>query len=464
MVPAIYLLVFVGVSAKPVAPRQNATATPTTSILQGTVADSCTASSTDSQWLSICDTTIFWPTSTNYFYGPTIGPKASAVSCNAEWVEYQGRASGLESLGATSTSTLFSPYVTSTGACRSEIRGEELHDIHTGPVTTLCDGVTRALGPRESITHYWPGTGPCSSFTATETSTTLVYRSPSPTPGCELNTQDCIPIWETYTSLRDAYQSSVTTQIPGDINSPIRPESCPSTTRNYTDPNVCNNCHYLPATATVFYWPVITSGALCLQNGSTVPATPTGNGPNTAVVDGNTFVSPNVYVSFTSIYAWSNQRAHNGGPCGGDHKNVIISVEPDAITSYRNHINGKYPRIGTAYPFNFAEYQEHQVGNYTMSLIPWEQYLGGSQCVSGGGGCSMIRDDYLPWVEIPDAMTQIDPLWTACHRSWYIPPVSMVPLVGGLESRPTNTAEASSSLAPPVLPVSGLAAPTPQPT
>ncbi|KAJ6043138.1 uncharacterized protein N7446_001334 [Penicillium canescens] len=298
----------------------------------------------------------------------------------------------------------------------------------------------------------------------TETSTTLVYRSPSPTPGCKLNTQDCIPIWQTYTSLSKAYQSSVTTEVPGDTNSPIRPESCPSTTRDYTDPDACNNCHYLPDTATLFYWPVTTSGGLCLQNGSTIPATPTGDGPNTAVVDGNTFVSPSVYVSFTSIYARSNQRAHPGGPCGDDHENVIISVNPEAITSYRNHINAKYPKIGTAYPFNLAEYQQHQVGNYTMSLIPWEQYLGGSQCVSGGGGCSMIRDDYLPWLEMPDVMTQVDPRWTSCHRSWYIPPVSLVPLVGGLESRPTGMAEASSTPATPALPSSGLAAPTPEAT
>jgi hypothetical protein len=99
-----------------------------------------------------------------------------------------------------------------------------------------------------------------------------------------------------------------------------------------------------------------------------------------------------------------------------------------------------------------------------MSLIPWEQYLGGSQCVTGGGGCSMIRDDYLPWLEMPDVMTQVDPQWTSCHRSWYIPPVSLVPLVGGLESRPTGMAEASSTPATPALPSSGLAAPTPEAT
>lgn len=444
-------------------PRQDASATPTKTVQPGG-SDQCT-SSTSSQWLSICDTTIFWPTSTNYFYGPTDGPEASAVSCNAEWVEYNERATGLESLGATSTSTFYSSYVTSSGACTTVIRGENALDTHTGPVTTLCDGVTRALGPRESVTNYQPGTGPCSTFTVTETSTTEVFRSPTPTPECSLNTQDCIPIWQTYTSLSSAYIASVTTQVPGDTKSPIRPRSCPTTTRDYSDPNVCNNCHYLPGTATFFYWPVATSGGdLCSRDGTTIPATQTGDGPNTAVVDGNTFVSPSVYVSFTSIYARSNQRAHPGGPCGGEHENVIISVDPEAVTSYRDHRNAKYPRIGTAYPFDFSEFQKHEVGNYSMPLIPWDQYAGGSQCVLGGGGCSMVRDDYLPWLEVPDVMTQVDPLWTNCHRSWYMPPVSMVPLVGGLESRPTATAEAISPPATPAIPSSGLSAPTPEAT
>ncbi|KAB8075204.1 hypothetical protein BDV29DRAFT_172435 [Aspergillus leporis] len=466
MLSGIVIILLSIVSAKPIIPRQDggATPTPTPTVVPGQ-SDICAAPSTSNQWLSTCDTTIFWPTSTNYFYGPTTGPKASAVSCNAKWVDYDGRASGLESLGATSTSTYYIPYTTSSGACNTQVWGEGWDDPHTGPVTTLCDGVTRALGPRESLTSYWPGTGPCNTYVVTETTTTPVYRSPSPTPECELNTQHCIPIWQTYSNLLTAYSNSITTEIPGDTNSPIEPGSCPSTSRNYTVDDPCTNCHYLPGTATLFYWPVTTTGGdLCLQNGSTVPATPTGDGPNTAVVNGNTFVSPNIYVSFTSIYARSNQRAHPGGSCGGEYEDVIVSVDPEAVSSYRLHRNAKYPIIGTAYPFNFAEFQPHEVGNHTLSLIPWDKYLGGSQCPLYSG-CSMIRDDYLPWMGIPDGvMTQIDPRWTQCHRSWYIPPVSMVPLVGGLEARPTRAAEASVPQPTPALPVSGLAAPTPEVT
>lgn len=455
-------LLLVGVSATSGTQLQN----PSSSVPSTKPSPTCT-SSTSKQWLSTCDTTIFWPTSTDYFYGPTTGPGASAVSCNAQWVEYIGRASGLVSMGATSTSTITETYPSSTGACNTEVWPEGPGDPHTGPVTTLCDGIARALGPLEYSTSYWPGTGPCSTAILTSTDTTPVYRSPSPSPDCQLNSQDCIPIWETYTSRYYSYLDSMTTEIPGDTNRPIRPTACPTTKRNYTEQDPCTNCHYLPGTATLFYWPVSTvSGDLCLQNGSTVPATPTGEGPNTAIVDSHTFISPSIYASFTSIYARSNKRAHPGGSCGADHEDVIISIHPDALTSYRGHRNAKYPITGTPYPFNFAEFQPHEVGNYTLPLIPWDQYRGGAQCSLGGRACDMVRNDYRPWMGIPEGvMTQIDPRWTECDRLWYIPPVSLVPLVAGsMESRPTDVAEASVPQPASAVPVSALVASTPTAT
>lgn len=422
------------------------------------------ASSVSSQWLITCNTTIFWPTSTDYFYGLTTGPGASAVSCNAEWVEYKKRVNNLMAMGATSTSTITETYPSSTGACTKQVWPEGPGDPHTGPVTTACDGIPRALGPLEYLTSYWPGTGPCSTAMLSSTWMTPIYRSPSPSPTCHLNARDCIPIWQTYHSRFAAYAESVTTEIPGDTNSPIRPVNCPST-RIEQDP--CTDCHYLPGTATLFYWPVsTTNGDLCLQNGSTIAATPTGDGPNTAIVDSHTFTSPSIYVSFTSVYARGNNRKFPDGSCGADHEDVIISIHPDSMTSYRGHRNAKYPITGTPYPFNFAEFQTHVVGNYTMPLIPWEQYSGGAQCSIGGQACDMVRNDYLPWMGIPEGvMTQIDPQWSSCSRLWYIPPVSLVSLGGGeMESRPTAVAKASTPQATPAVPVSALVAPTPEAT
>ncbi|KAF7160361.1 hypothetical protein CNMCM6106_007802 [Aspergillus hiratsukae] len=401
-------------------------------------------SSTSGQWLIISNTSIFWPTYTDYFYGPTTGPKAHVVTCNAKWVEYYGRSTGLRSLGPTATSISYDPYPTSEGACRTSSSLEDYSDTHTGPVTTLCDGIPRALGPRETVTSYYPGTGPCSSYTTTFSYTVELYREPK-APKCTLNTQQCIPIWSTYRELSSSYYHTVTTITPGDTNSPIPPYS-----------------------STVFYWPVTTAGGdLCLQNGTTIPATPTGTSPNTAVVNGQTLISPSIYVSFTSIYAWSNRRAHPGSQCGDTHTDTIIAVDPISVSSVRNHRNAKYPTIGTAYPFNFAEFTPQEVGNYTMPLIPWPQYRGGSQCPLYDPSCTMIRDDYMPFLDLPEAVRQIDKLWTECDAHWYIPPVTLVPVMGDIKIQPTRTptptAEANV-VAAMAVPESVAAVPTPEQT
>lgn len=418
-------------------------------------------SSTSGQWLIISNTSIFWPTYTDYFYGPTKGPKAHVVTCNAKWVEYYGRSTGLRSLGPTGTSISYEPYPTSEGACRTSSSLENYSDTHTGPVTTLCDGIPRALGPRETVTSYYPGTGPCVSSTTTFSYTVELYREPKE-PKCKLNEEKCIPIWSTYRELSSEYYHTVTTVTPGDTKSPIPPYSCPTPTRSYPEENPCSACHFLPGTATVFYWPVTTAGGdLCLQNGTTIPAT----GPSTAVVNGQTLISPSIYVSFTSIYAWSNRRAHPGSQCGDTHTDTIIAVDPISVSSVRNHRNAKYPTIGTAYPFNFAEFMPQEVGNYSMPLIPWPQYRGGSQCPLYDPSCTMIRDDYMPFLDLPEAVREIDKHWTVCDAHWYIPPVTLVPLTGDIKIQATPTAEANANvMAAMAFPESVAAVPTPEPT
>ncbi|KAL2871698.1 uncharacterized protein BJX67DRAFT_369777 [Aspergillus lucknowensis] len=414
---------------------------------------------TSEQWLITFNTTIFWPSSTDYFYGPTTGPSASIVSCNAAWVEWSGRSSELRSLGATATSTSLGSYATSEGACRTSVSLERYSDTHTGALTTLCDGVPRALGPRETVTQYYPGPGQCVTGYSTYTNTETLYREPTPIPECTLQTSECIPIWQTYSSLSSSWRDSIITSTPGDTNSPIAPYDCPSTIREYPEENPCSNCHFLPGTATLFYWPVTTAdGDLCLQNGTTLPP----SGPSTAIVDGSTFTSPTVYLSFTSIYAWSNRRGHAGFQCGVDHNNAVIGLHPSDLTSVRGHRNARYPVYGTAYPFNLAEFQPHEIGAYTQSLIPWPQFQGGSQCPIGDvDTCTMIRDDYTPWVLLPEEVRQIDPSWTVCDRDWYIPPVTMVAL-DREEITVTSTPEPTKFFA--AVPQGGVTAVTAAPT
>ncbi|KAL4933027.1 uncharacterized protein BDV17DRAFT_145450 [Aspergillus undulatus] len=408
---------------------------------------------TSDQWLITQNTTIFWPTSTNYFYGPTTGPSASAVTCNAEWIEWAMRSTGLWSLGATAISTSLGSYATSEGACRTSVSPEAWSDTHTGPLTTLCDGKPRALGPRETVTRYYPGTGDCITGQSTFTRTTSMYREPGPSPDCTLNTEVCATIWSTFRELSSSYRDSVSTTIPGDTNSPISPWDCETASRTYPEENPCSACHFLPGTATVFYWPQSTvDGSLCEQNGTTVPP----SGPSTAIVNGQTFVSPSIYLSFTTIYAWSNRRGHAGFQCGVDHSNELVSLNPSTLSSIRYHRNARYPVRGTSYPFNFAEFQTHEVGEFTQSLIPWEQYRGGEQCpLYDDEACSIIRDDYTPWVKIPEEVRTIDPGWSVCDDDWYIPPVTLVALdQAEITITPTpevervEVAEAQEGLAP----------------
>ncbi|KAL4868393.1 hypothetical protein BDV12DRAFT_102958 [Aspergillus spectabilis] len=415
---------------------------------------------TSSQWLITLNTSIFWPTSTDYYYGPTSGPGASAVLCNAAWVEWSGRSSGLRSLGSTGTSESVGSYATSEGACRTSISPEAWSDTHAGPLTTLCDGVPRALGSREIVTRYYPATGPCVTGYTTYTNTDTLYREPSDVPECALQTSECIPIWQTYSSLSSSWRDSIITSTPGDTNSPIRPGDCPATQREYPEENPCSNCHFLPGTATLFYWPVTTAGGdLCLQNGTTLPA----SGLSTAIVNGETFVSPTAYLSFTRIYAWSNRRNHPGSQCGIYHSNTVISMDPSTLSSVRGHRNARYPTYGTAYPFSFAEFQQHEVGEYTQSLIPWPQFRGGEQCpLPDDNTCTIIRDDYTPWLLLPEEVRDIDPGWSVCDRDWYIPPVTLVALdQSEITITPTPTPGNERVAA---APQEGPAASTPEPT
>ncbi|KAL3443283.1 hypothetical protein BJX65DRAFT_200021 [Aspergillus insuetus] len=419
---------------------------------------------TSEQWLITLNTTIFWPTSTNYYYGPTTGPKASAVTCNAEWVEWAGRSGELWSLGPTSTTTSLGSYATSEGACRTSVSLEAWSDTHTGSLTTLCDGAPRALGPRETVTRYYPGDGECVTGYRTFTETDTFYREPpSPSPTCPLETSDCVTIWQTYSSLSSEWRSANPTTTPGDTNSPIPPYDCPTPAREYPEENPCSNCHFLPGTATLFYWPVTTaSGDLCLQNGTTIPAT----GPSTAIVDGATFVSPTAYLSFTTIYAWSNRRGHAGFQCGVDHFDQVISMDPATLSSVRHHRNAKYPTYGTAYPFNFAEFMPQEIGSYTQSLIPWPQFRGGEQCpLNDDDTCTIIRDDYTPWLLLPEEVRQIDPGWTVCDRDWYIPPVTLIALDSETVTVPTQTAvPTEEAFFAEAVPQGGVAAETSEPT
>ena len=69
----------------------------------------------------------------------------------------------------------------------------------------------------------------------------------------------------------------------------------------------------------------------------------------------------------------------------------------------------------------------------------------------------------MPFLDLPEAVRQIDALWTECDAHWYIPPVTLVPLTGDVKVQPTPAAEANV-MAAMAVPESVAAVPTPEAT
>ncbi|PGG96738.1 hypothetical protein AJ79_09466 [Helicocarpus griseus UAMH5409] len=412
---------------------------------------------TSMPWVIINGTSVFWPTYTDYFYGPTTGPGASAVTCNALWIEYSERSRGLIRLGPTLISESVGSYGKSDGACRSSATPEKWSDIHSGPLTTLCDGIPRALGPRETATRYFPGTGPCVTSLVAYTVTDRFYHSAEPTPTCTLDTEDCIPIRRTYYSLSSSYRDAHTTTPAGDTEHPLLPWDCPRITASR---DACANCRLVATTATIYYWAVTTTDGSPCQQGITISQE---TGTRTAVVGDKTFTSPTAYISFDSIKAFHNSRSQPSLQCGGNYSDAIIGVQPGEISSIRGHRNGKYPRPGTVYPFDFAEFLPQTIGNYTQPLIPWPQYRGGDQCPLDEPSCSIIRQDYSPVLLYPEAAAKIDPNWAGCDRNWINPGVTLVAL-GISETSSLTTEDASQTLSETASPQPPVKARAPVPT
>ena len=149
-----------------------------------------------------------WPSWTDYVYGPTTGPMASEATCNAKWAEVTARSSSLlftytESQKFTTTKPA------STGRCYTQTRPERMGDPHTGPVTKLCDGITRALSGRETVTDWLPqSTGSCWSGLSTWTNTEYKWFSLRETADCKLSGNYCQNITETYQSRLTAWSSA----------------------------------------------------------------------------------------------------------------------------------------------------------------------------------------------------------------------------------------------------------------
>ena len=428
------------------------------------------------------NTSVFWPTWTDYLYGPTTGPSADPVSCIAKHIEFTERFSELNKVF---TKLVWSETVlhTWTGAGNCDVRTTmencyERAAVHTGGWTTLCDGYSRAIGPLEAVTYPLPGM--CVTYSSTATVGHRTEYLPGPWPSmCRFSGTVCTGPSSTYLSLSSASRSAV---LAGATNIPRSALSIPSwdceicanggtdcslyseffhitpkttstktstarssanitATRNSRMNKVarqassnCDKCELVAdGGVKVYYWPVTLANSLCLTNTTTItPSATIAGEPNTAVVEGMTLTSPSIYISLATL-------REAGGKCGDSRKEDVVAVNPEAVSSLRyrgsHPVWAPNPSRGYPYAFNFADLNRHgdKNSNSSFPLVPMDVYNAAKEtnCCSLwqiGTFCVRIVDDYEPLLILPSALKELDPLWSNCSIRDVPPNVRYIPI------------------------------------
>ena len=357
------------------------------------------------------------------------------------------------------------------GGCTASSYLEGNSDIHTGPVVTLCDGKARAVGPREWRTFYQPGTGPCTTKSwITTKSHWEPYPELVPSPICPDPGSVCDAMLSSYSNRAASYSATAASNTANrqDPKSPLPPYLCYSkSSQSQTPVNACTACYIDVASATLYYWPTTSAAPLtnCTSTKFNAAEPTTVARPKTAVVDGRTLTSPGVYLSVGRIRGARITPAYRipdyemSAECGNPVSNTFITLKEEDVSSMRDRFFGGIPQgtvEGSAFPFNFADLATSTInGDSAIPLVPWEAYNGGPQCIYGwGSACTMVRNDYRPWLSVPSVIPEIRSEWKSCWP-WYKPPIpSLVPLdvgdgpITSAAAVPTMPASPHSTVAP----------------
>ncbi|KAK8172588.1 hypothetical protein BKA80DRAFT_263331 [Phyllosticta citrichinensis] len=183
--------------------------------------------------------------------------------------------------------------------------------IPTAPVTTLCDGITRA-GKRRTATQI--------SVTTITTTVTPVSSVVEPytgsTPTCSLNADAC-------TSIAD-YQASLfpDTTLDVDCSIPI----------TYTR---CAACKIYAPSATLYHWhaePTEPCNAASYVGPATSPTT-SSRLITAELPPGRTLTSPSLYLSFPTVYAYNYALNPAAGHCGSAPSPTVSAALAGGVSS-----------------------------------------------------------------------------------------------------------------------------------
>ncbi|MCJ1338217.1 hypothetical protein MMC09_003503 [Bachmanniomyces sp. S44760] len=282
-------------------------------------------------------------------------------------------------------------------------------------VYTLCDGIPRVNATVSTVYQ--------TSITSYDTFSSQIFPPLWFTePSCSINPSDCAVLQKSYTF-------GTTTGAP----------NCNASTVNSA--TLCKGpCHFEVNRARLFYWPVSLTypgSTPCPSLGRTVLATPTADGPNTAIYSGTTFTSPTVYISFDTLvgnnFCVSQPTVANG----------LLEIPSSALSSFIQ-TPGVYTDIfGTAASdasVGSGMLDGSQAFNYAdlaPNPVPWSVYSARNCGLAGltGPNCtSTIYGEYNPILIIPSQVTSLNPLFSTCryepeygYGGFFDPPYALIP-------------------------------------
>lgn len=187
------------------------------------------------------------------------------------------------------------------------------------------------------------------------------------------------------------------------------------------------SCTISAESVQLIYWPVST-----VPGYPNVTVTSNSTEPVTAVVDGTTFTSPTVYLSYAAVSAVDDC----DHPIGQSYSGAVLSLNPNAVSSMDELPHGAFVK------FNFADLKK-----------PYSSHVLEQMCFPAPiASCDVgVNDIYHPRLMVPDEIHALDPAWKSCHPDLlygsYDPPRILVP--ANALAQPTSTADAKATSSTP---------------
>ncbi|MCJ1314514.1 hypothetical protein MMC25_008196 [Agyrium rufum] len=281
----------------------------------------------------------------------------------------------------------------------------------------------------------------------------LAYlEDPYPTQSYSIRISECAQLRKDYQPVYTSWSSvggsgagwSSRCPVPSGLPSRVKPPAsfCENTVPTPSKSRDCGPCYPDLNTGTVqlYYRPIrTTDGNICSTTGITLAPTPTGNGPNTTLVDDHTFTSPTIYILYQTLQATNFRFSQNVGKV---NTSGILTIPPSDLFGVVSEV--------TRLPFNLA--------NLPPNQIPYSAYVEGSN----GGNGSIFCNEYRPNLALPTQIDELNPLWSTCSYvpqfgTLLDPPYTLTSQIAGMASpnftvappsEPTTPASPGPTIAP----------------